>query len=287
MTSEAGYRCLAFAGQVVALEWADALAGRWLRQLVQSHPQFQPALPSAVFRAHTGSGGSTFTVFQNTTCLYRGDCPGSGLQALLDALMRHCIRSCHNGLMLHAGLVSKQGTGCLIAGVSGAGKSTLVAWLLDQGWHYHGDELTHVDLEGSAFEGFARSLCVKGDDRSSLPDAWAEAEALPPHPQRSLLVVDDRLSAGCPAPATLAPGCILFPSFRAGEDLTLTPLSAGQTAIRLVESVLNGGNLPRHGLASVAALARRVPGLRLRYGHSRQLTGLGGRLLRAIQAGRT
>jgi hypothetical protein len=70
------------------------------------------------------------------------------------------------------------------------------------------------------------------------------------------------------------PGILLFPTFRKGSEFSLKRLPAGQATIRLVQSILNGGNLVHRGVAQAAAIARACPGYEMIYGHFDQLAPL-------------
>jgi hypothetical protein len=73
---------------------------------------------------------------------------------------------------------------------------------------------------------------------------------------------------------SVRPGIMLFPTFRKGSDFTLQRLPAGQAAIRLMRSILNGGNLIHRGVAQAAGIARACPGYEMTYGHFDQLAPL-------------
>jgi hypothetical protein len=163
-----GYRCHEFAGQVIALEWADARSAAWVELLMQAHPACEAeTLPDAVFRLHSEDGEAQLTVFAGVECLYRGDEPARGLHTLLEAMMAHWRRACRHGLLLQCRTAFAHGHGLLLAGPSGAGKSTLSAWLCRQGLGYHGDELVYASED--RWQGWARALVLKGDWAGRFP----------------------------------------------------------------------------------------------------------------------
>jgi hypothetical protein len=191
----------------------------------------------------------------------------------MEAMMQVWTRSCRDGLMLHAALVSKRGQGVMIGGVSGAGKSSLAAWFIRQGWTYHGDEQMFADASDRHWEGFARPLCFKGDWASLFPAMVTPVESLATVGGQTL-VAANVFGQEVPPEVSVRPGILLFPRFRKGWDLSLQRLPAGQATIRLAQSILNGGNLIHRGVAQAAEIARTCPGYDMVYGHFDQLPPL-------------
>lgn len=263
---DAGVRCLEFGGHVIALEWADAAAGAWVSLLTDAHPSAPASLPTKVFRLHTGTSGPQLTVFSDHACIYRGDVPADGLHSLMEAMMNHWVRASCGGLMLHAGLVSREGRGLMLPGPSGSGKSSLIAWLTQRGWAYHGDELVFVSSDGSAWQGFARPLCLKGDWRSLFPQRDLAVEALQGATDRCMVPASAFSRLRGAGPESALPWRIVFPTHTPGQTAELRRVSAGQSAIRLVQAVLNGGNLPQRGMSVIGGMARSIEVFDLRYG---------------------
>ncbi len=173
-----GWQLAALGGNSVALEWGDPAAGLWVRRLLGCHPCAAACVPVSVYRLHTDPVARGLTVFGGVDCLYRGSDPAGGAHAVMEAMMHVWTRSCRDGLMLHAALMSKRGRGLMIGGVSGAGKSSLAAWFIRQGWTYHGDEQMYADASDRHWEGFVRPLCFKGDWASMFPAVAARPESV-------------------------------------------------------------------------------------------------------------
>jgi hypothetical protein len=187
--------------------------------------------------------------------------------------MQVWTRSCRDGLMLHAALMSRRGLGLMISGVSGAGKSSLAAWLIRQGWTYHGDDQMYADAGDRHWEGFVRPLCFKGNWASMFPAMAAGPESVAVAGGQTLVRANVFGQEVLPE-ASVWPGIMLFPTYRRGSDFSLKRLPAGQAAIRLAQSILNGGNLLHRGVAQAAEIARACPGYDMTYGHFDQLTPL-------------
>ena len=54
-------------------------------------------------------------------------------------------------------------------------------------------------------------------------------------------------------------------------EFAFEPLSGAQAGLALMECLVNARNLPGHGLAEAARLARNAPAFRLRYSHFEQI----------------
>jgi hypothetical protein len=161
----------------------------------------------------------------------------------------------------------------MIGGVSGAGKSSLAAWLIQQGWTYHGDEQMYADASDRHWEGFVRPLCFKGDWASLFPAVVTPQESMATVGAQTLVAANVFGQEVLPE-VTVRPGILLFPTFRKGSDFSLQRVPAGHATIRLVQSILNGGNLVHRGVTQAADIARACPGYDLTYGHFEQLAPL-------------
>jgi hypothetical protein len=268
-----GWQLAALGGNSVALEWGDPAAGLWVQRLLGCHPFSAACVPVAVYRLHTDPVERGLTVFGGTDCLYRGSDPAGGANAVMEAMMQVWTRSCRDGLMLHAALMSKRGRGLMIGGVSGAGKSSLAAWFIRQGWTYHGDEQMYADANDRHWEGYVRPLCFKGDWASMFRALVTRSESVAKVGGQTLVAANVFGQEVTPE-LSVRPGIMLFPTFRKGSDFSLKRLPAGQAAIRLVQSILNGGNLIHRGVAQAAGMARACPGYDVTYGHFDQLAPL-------------
>ena len=64
---------------------------------------------------------------------------------------------------------------------------------------------------------------------------------------------------------------ILFPTREAGRTPELRQLSGAEAGLRLMSTLVNARNLPRHGLGEITRLARSVPAFEVRYGDCGQV----------------
>ena len=191
-------------------------------------------------------------------------------------------RICHGladqsgpGVLFHAGAVAWGGRRIVIPGGVGRGKSTLTAWLALHGGRYLSDELVYWPSAQEPFAALARPLNLR----------WAGWQALLPgltdEKQEEILARslhqsgEGVLVLPPPWPAETSadgdPSLLLFPHFQPKAPLTLTRLSPARAGKALMESLVNGRNLPDHGFGMAVKLAAHIPAWRLTYGDFDQL----------------
>ena len=187
---------------------------------------------------------------------------GELLTEIAEEVIRVLALKTTSAVALHAGAVGWNGQSIIFPGPSGVGKSSLAAWFTDKGFSYLSDELCTLDQAGNV-TGFARGLALKpGADKAVL--ALASFSNAPSRRVGSRLTV-------CPPASTVGAGAlpcglIVFSSYKAGAQLSITPVSAGKASLMLMASNHNSSNLADGGLAAIGALTRRVPAVELCYG---------------------
>lgn len=118
----------------VRLEWARGLR-RWLRPQVRF-----------VF-----DGESPFEPL-----------PAGHAYPLLEWAMNWCISShAHQGLLLHAAAVERQGMAVILPAPPGSGKSTLCAGLVSRNWRLLSDEVAMISLADGGVTALARPVSLK------------------------------------------------------------------------------------------------------------------------------
>jgi hypothetical protein len=212
--------------------------------------------------------------------LTRGDLPTFVMEAVVRGLVKDLTRA----VALHAGAVSHNGKAMLIAGPTGAGKSSLVAWLIGNGFAYLSDEIGLLFADTMQVLGLPRALVLKPGAAAKVLElpAYQGTRCIPggEHVMLRPEFVQTGQSAPCPC------GLIVFPRFDAGSAIGIEPLSPAQAALRLVGTNLNARNLADGGFRAIAAFARQVPALALRYGEFEQLSGTADVLARFLLEGK-
>lgn len=259
-------RRLCFAGQAVELRHRHPAAGKVIDFLFADIAADDPQPPRVTldirhdpgrgFQVH-GSAGGTWGAGESLSRL---------AQILLTETLYQLVYDLEQGLAIHAAALVKEGAGILIPGPTGAGKSTLTAWLALKGWQYQTDELVVLHLPGGRLEAFTRPVCLKP---SAVPviqplltaDALDQCLAGP----EGLLIPHRLLNADF-RPMSVVPRIILIPDYQRDVQPQLIPLSGARTGFKLMGCHVNARNLPGHGFAQVADLARDARTFRLTYG---------------------
>ena len=264
-----GHRTVAFAGEVVGVEWAGDRARRATELAFGDRADRDDRLPDVTFRLGARADSPLLTLFEGRRCLYRGDSLGRSVHLLLQGTLDSLIRRSTGGIVLHAALLGHGDCGVLLPGATGSGKTMLCAWLTSRGLAYVSDEACYVAAGAAAAEGFARPLCFKG--------SWSELLGVATVPPNGTLhddgvnVVPPQLLKAARRNAAITPRLIVFPHFQADASFEMTRLTPARAALHLLETVANSRNLPDLGMAQVTQLGRDVPGYSLTYGSFDQL----------------
>ncbi len=197
---------------------------------------------------------------------------------VMEATVRALIEDIGTGVALHAGAVRWNGKAVLVAGPSGSGKSSFIAWLMDRGFEYLTDEVTALDGAGLLC-GMPRALVVKPGAAEKIARLGAFESALSVQAGSHTIIRPENAKFGTGSSPC---GLILFPSFDAQATLSVTPLDAAQTAMKLVECNLNARNLPDGGFRAITGLSRKAPGVAVRFGGFEHLEGAADVLARVV-----
>ncbi len=153
-------------------------------------------------------------------------------------------------LVLHAGVVERDGRCVLIAGPSGVGKTTLTMALLGRGWSYMSDDIAPIDIATLEVAPFPKPLGVRSPEGwTEVLEHWSPPEWLR-EPERTLAAPAHVLGAVSAYPAVAR--VVVLPD-RAGDQGRLTPAEA---VVRLGQYA---GRMDRSLLPVLASLARAVP----------------------------
>lgn len=186
--------------------------------------------------------------------------PGNQGLPMLEWGMNWCVSgSCHQYLVLHAAVLERNGRALVMPAPSGSGKSTLCAALLFHGWRLLSDELALIDPTTGQLQPMPRAVSLKNASIEVM-----QAFAGPALQFGSVVhdTVKGRVGHFAPPRASVLrgdeavlPAWVVFPRFVAGSPAQMTPLSRGQTLMRLIE---NAFNYNVHGAAGFQALADLV-----------------------------
>ncbi len=179
--------------------------------------------------------------------------------------------------LVHGALVSREGSGLLIAGSNGAGKSTAAIAALLDGWDYFGDDCVAVSQRDGAFVGssvFASACLDPGHLSAFAPQLPAEQAA----PGEKTFV---RVIGRVPEADTCI-RAIVVPRVTGGDDVTVRPLDARAALIALGPSTILRRAVPAGPvLARLRTLAMSRPRYALEMG---PIDRIGGRLREILAA---
>jgi len=169
-------------------------------------------------------------------------------------------------LHLHASSLEVNGQGVILPGDSGSGKSTLALGLLTRGWRYLCDEFALIHGRHRTLAPFPRALCIK---RPSYPVAESLGIELAgrPHYLKGAKGYVRFLSPCEISPHGIGRPCpiryVIFPTYTAGAEPTLTPMTRAEGAFALHKVCFNLFGCKQLGLDVLADVVRGADCYRL------------------------
>lgn len=152
----------------------------------------------------------------------------------------------HQYLIIHAGVVEKNGLAAILPAPPGSGKSTLTAALVLSGWRLLSDELTLIDRKSGLIHPLPRPISLKNESISIIQDfdqtafinraSHDTAKGTVAHMRPPRESVRRQHEAA-------RPGWVIFPKWTAHAPATLTPRSKAETFIYLAQNAFNYSHL--------------------------------------------
>lgn len=166
----------------------------------------------------------------------------------------------HQHLVLHAAVVERDGFAAVLPGASGSGKSTLCAALINRGWRLFSDELGLIAHDGASLSPMPRPVSLKNESigvmQQFAPQAVIGPETRDTN-KGTVAHVKPPADSVARWAEPAAPAWLIFPTFTAGASPAVTPISKGQSMLRLSGGAFNANVL---GATGFAALTRFVDG---------------------------
>lgn len=174
----------------------------------------------------------------------------------------------HHLLLLHAGVVEKDGRALVMPATPGSGKSTLTAALSLSGWRLLSDEFGAFDPVEHVFRAVLKPIALKNASIGVIRSRFADACFGPEFPKTRKGTV-----AHLAAPlATIVrghepagTGAIVLPQWRAGSPTRLEPVAARPIFSALAFNAFNYKLLGAIGFSTVVHLVRACPAFQLIY----------------------
>ena len=177
-------------------------------------------------------------------------------------------RRFNNLLLLHAGVVEKDGFCLVMPALPGSGKSTLTAALSLSGWRLLSDEFGALDLQRGSFRPALKPAALKNDSIQVIRNFAPHAELGPEFPRTR----KGKVAHLAPSrQAVLArhehawPGAVVLPRWQAGHATELTPIQPQMAFSALAFNAFNYATLGAAGFKAAVAVAGSCPTWQLIY----------------------
>lgn len=181
-----------------------------------------------------------------------------------------CVSSqSHHYLVIHAAVVEKNGRAAILPAPPGSGKSTLCAALIHNGWRLLSDELTLVRHDDALLAPLPRPVSLKNDSINiikryapqavfspSVTDTIKGTVAQMKAPSDSILRADE----------LAAPGWVIFPRYKAGAPLSITPVLRTQAFMRVADNSFNYSQLGAAGFETLGGVVQQSDCYDFHYG---------------------
>lgn len=178
-------------------------------------------------------------------------------------------RRCHHVLMLHAGVVERDGHALVMPAIPGSGKSTLSAALSLRGWRLLSDEFGVLDTDTLRFRPALKPVALKNESIDVIRRLAPEAELGPSFPKTRKGTVahlaPSRAAVDRVAEPAL-PGAVVLPRWVAGSPTRFEPLAPPVAFTTLAFNAFNYTVVAGEGFDAVAQLVQHYPVWQLEYG---------------------
>jgi len=166
---------------------------------------------------------------------------------LLEWGLNWCVSMhAHQYLIIHAGVVEKNGLAAILPAPPGSGKSTLTAGLVLSGWRLLSDELTLIDRKTGLIHPLPRPISLKNASIPIIRDFNSQAfinRASHDTAKGTVAHMRPPKESVRRQHEPARPGWVIFPKWRADAPAELTPRSRAETFIYLAQNAFNYSHL--------------------------------------------
>ncbi len=156
----------------------------------------------------------------------------------------------HQYLIIHAGVVEKNGLAAILPAPPGSGKSTLTAGLVLSGWRLLSDELTLIDRKTGWIRPLPRPVSLKNESIPLIREFSSEAfinRASHDTSKGTVAHMRPPKESVRRQHESARPGWVIFPKWTPNSPATLTPRSKAQTFMFLAQNAFNYSHLGADG----------------------------------------
>jgi HprK-related kinase A len=239
--------------------------------------------PLVQLQVHVGAGPLHRRLF-GRQAVFRADIatpfspyPRTHAFPLLEWGMNWCIATrAHQYLMLHAGVVERDGYALILPALPGSGKSTLTAALALSGWRLLSDEFGLLDWRSGLLHPLPRAIPLKNRSidviRDFAPSAAAElGPRFPKTRKGDVAHLRPPLDSRRRQQEAARPAWIVFPRFIEGSSLRLAALHDSLAFTRLSQNAFNYRLLGATGFEALSGLIRQCRCWSAEYGDLRDI----------------
>jgi HprK-related kinase A len=188
---------------------------------------------------------------------------------LLEWGLNWCVlQRCNHNLMLHAGVVERDGVAVILPAVPGSGKSTLVAALMHRGFRLLSDEFGVVDPKDHWMIPSVRPVSLKNNSVSVIA-SFAPASVIGPVAygtrKGDVAHVAPTAESVAARGVKARAGVIVFPRYQAGAPTTTELVPKPRAFTKLTANAFNYQMLGPESFKAVSTIIRETNAYRLEY----------------------
>ena len=160
-------------------------------------------------------------------------------------------------LLLHAGVVERNGKAVVLPGESGSGKSTLCAALVSRGWRLLSDEFAMVRPDDGRLQPHPRPISLKNNSIDMIANKTTDAHFSKRYEgtiKGTIAFIRAPHSAIEKADETVRPALVIFPRYGGAAHASLEPLERAQAFMRLIDHSMNYSLMMEVGFETLATL---------------------------------
>lgn len=177
-------------------------------------------------------------------------------------------RRCNDVLLLHSGVVERDGLAIIMPALPGSGKSTLTSALSLSGWRLLSDEFGAVSLQTGQLRPVLKPAALKNESIDVIRRFAPHVEMGPLFPKTrkgTVAHVAPSRHAVDNVHTTAKPGAILLPRWQAGSATQFIPVDDRMAFSTLAFNAFNYAVVGAEGFRCVVSLVRTCPAWQLIY----------------------
>ena len=171
-------------------------------------------------------------------------------------------------LLLHAGVVERDGMALLLPALPGSGKSTLTAALSLRGWRLLSDEFGAFDPGIGGFRAVLKPIALKNESFDVIRRFDPQAVFGPEFPKTrkgTVAHLAPQAAAVVRRHEAARPGAVVLPKWQAGSETRLERVPENALFAALAFNAFNYSLLGATGFRAVVSLVRQCPAWQLIY----------------------